>query len=116
VIDHGHLIAEGSPAQLKSQIGSHIDVVVESVDHLPNAMALLERLTGHHPTADGTHIVVAAVDPVPTLPQIVRELDASGAVVRDVGIREPSLDDVFLSLTGKTADSAKPAEVQEVAA
>jgi ABC-2 type transport system ATP-binding protein len=56
------------------------------------------------------------VDAVPTLPQIVRELDASGAVIRDVGIREPSLDDVFLSLTGKTAEPAKPAEAQEVAA
>jgi ABC-2 type transport system ATP-binding protein len=116
VIDHGQLIAEGSPAQLKSQIGSHIDVVVESTDHLPNAMASLEKLTGHRPKADGTHIVVAAVDPVPTLPQIVRELDASGAVIRDVGIRAPSLDDVFLSLTGETVDSAKPVEAQELAA
>jgi ABC-2 type transport system ATP-binding protein len=116
VIDHGHLIAEGSPAQLKSQIGSHIDVVVESTDHLLNAMAVLERLTGQRPEADGSHIVVAAVDRVPTLPQIVRELDASGAVIRDVGIREPSLDDVFLSLTGKTVDSAKPVEAQEVVA
>lgn len=116
VIDHGHLIAEGSPAQLKSQIGSHIDVVVESTDHVEKAMSVLERITGRRPEADGLHIVAAAVDAVPTLPQIVRELDASGAVIRDVGIREPSLDDVFLSLTGKTAESAKPADVQEVAA
>ncbi|MFJ2651564.1 ATP-binding cassette domain-containing protein [Streptomyces sp. NPDC087420] len=116
VIDHGRLIAEGSPAQLKSRIGSHIDVVVESTDHLPIAMAVLERLTGRRPEADGSHIVVAAVDTVPTLPQIVRELDASGAVIRDVGIREPSLDDVFLSLTGKAVDSAKPIEKQEVVA
>ena len=116
VIDHGHLIAEGSPAQLKSQIGSHIDVVVESSDHLPIAMTVLERLTGQRPEADGSHIVVAAVGVVPTLPQIVRELDASGAAIRDVGIRESSLDDVFLSLTGKTVDSAKPAETQEVVA
>ncbi|MDX3528127.1 ATP-binding cassette domain-containing protein [Streptomyces sp. ID05-39B] len=116
VIDHGHLIAEGSPAQLKSQIGSHIDVVVESTDHVDKAMSVLERITGRRPEADGLHIVAAAVDAVPTLPQIVRELDASGAVIRDVGIREPSLDDVFLSLTGKTAESAKPAEAQEVAA
>jgi ABC-2 type transport system ATP-binding protein len=117
VIDHGHLIAEGSPAQLKSQIGSHIDVVLESTDHLPTAMALLERLTGQRPEADGTHIVVAAVNPVPTLPQIVRELDASGgAVIRDVGIREPSLDDVFLSLTGKNVESAIRVEAPEVVA
>ncbi|MFD9908754.1 ATP-binding cassette domain-containing protein [Streptomyces sp. NPDC059063] len=125
VIDHGHLIAEGSPAQLKSRIGCHIDVVVESADHVASAMSVLERLTGRRPEADGSHIVVAAVDTVPTVPQIVRELDTSGAVVRDVGIRESSLDDVFLSLTGKTVDaadataapdSAKPAEAQEVAA
>lgn len=106
----------GSPAQLKSQIGSHIDVVVESTEHLPSAMALLERLIGQRPEADGLHIVVAAVDAVPTVPQIVRELDASGAVIRDVGIREPSLDDVFLSLTGKNVESAKPVEASEVVA
>ncbi|MEU0135847.1 ATP-binding cassette domain-containing protein [Streptomyces sp. NPDC006296] len=116
VIDHGHLIAEGSPSQLKSQIGGHIDVVVESSEHLASAMAVLERLTGQRPEADGSHIVVATVDAVPPLPQIVRELDASGAVIRDVGIREPSLDDVFLSLTGKTVDAAKPAEAQEAVA
>jgi ABC-2 type transport system ATP-binding protein len=116
VIDHGRLVAEGSPAQLKALIGSRIDVVVESVDHLTNAMAVLERLTGHRPEADGSRIVVAAVDPVPTLPRIVRELDASGAVVRDVGIREPSLDDVFLALTGKPAGPRKSPETIEAVA
>ncbi|GGM06163.1 MULTISPECIES: ATP-binding cassette domain-containing protein [Micromonospora] len=115
VIDHGRLIAEGSPAQLKSRIGSHIDVVVESTDQLLTVMALLERLTGHRPKADGTHIAVAATDPVPTLPQIVRELDASGAVIRDVGIREPSLDDVFLSLTG-TSITPEPVAAEVVGA
>ncbi|MBT2206903.1 ATP-binding cassette domain-containing protein [Actinomadura sp. NEAU-AAG7] len=108
VIDHGNLIAEGGPAQLKSQIGRHIDVVVEAAEHLPCAMALLERITGRCPEADGLHIVVAAVDAVPTVPQIVRELDASGAVIRTIGIREPSLDDVVLSLTGKNAPPAEP--------
>ncbi|MEU9086107.1 ATP-binding cassette domain-containing protein [Streptomyces sp. NPDC048357] len=116
VIDHGNLIAEGSPAQLKSQIGSHIDVVVESTDHLATAMSVLEGITGRRPEADGSHITVAAVDAVPTLPQIVRELDASGAVIRDVGIRQPSLDDVFLSLTGKTVDAEKSLAVQEAVA
>jgi ABC-2 type transport system ATP-binding protein len=112
VIDHGHLIAEGSPAQLKSKIGSHIDVVVESTDHLPAAMAVLEKLTGQRPEADGLHIVVAAVGEVPTLPRVVRELDAAGTVIRDVGIREPSLDDVFLSLTGnQTASAVQTSEV-----
>lgn len=116
VIDHGHLIAEGSPDQLKSKIGSHIDVVVESAHHLNAAMSVLERLTGQRPEVDGSHVVVAAADPVPALPQIVRELDASGAAIRDVGIRESSLDDVFLSLTGKTVNSAKPDEAQKVVA
>ncbi|QJS99886.1 ATP-binding cassette domain-containing protein [Streptomyces asoensis] len=116
VIDHGNLIAEGSPTRLKSRIGSHIDVVVESTDHVATAMSVLERLTGRRPEADGAHIVVAAVDAVPALPQIVRELDASGAVIRDVGIRRPSLDDVFLSLTGKTVDPEKSLEVREAVA
>ncbi|OLE20114.1 MAG: daunorubicin/doxorubicin resistance ABC transporter ATP-binding protein DrrA [Catenulispora sp. 13_1_20CM_3_70_7] len=116
VIDRGQLVAEGSPAQLKSQIGSHIDIVVESADHLARAMEVMERMAGNRPEADGLHIVVAALDPVPTLPQIVRELDASGAVIRDVGIREPSLDDVFLSLTGKPAEPRESPEAIEVTA
>jgi ABC-2 type transport system ATP-binding protein len=114
VIDNGHLIAEGSPAQLKSRIGSHIDVVVESTDHVASAMAVLAKLTGQQPEADGTHIVVAAVGEVPALPRVVRELDAAGTVIRDVGIREPSLDDVFLTLTG--TQSATPADSSEVMA
>jgi ABC-2 type transport system ATP-binding protein len=105
VIDHGQLIAEGSPARLKSRIGSHIDVVVESMDHLAGAMAVLERLTGRRPEADGPHIVVAAVGEVPPLPRVVRELDAAGTGIRDIGIREPSLDDVFLFLTGSAAET-----------
>ncbi|MEV7442696.1 ATP-binding cassette domain-containing protein [Streptomyces sp. NPDC091204] len=116
VIDHGSLIAEGSPAQLKSRIGSHIDVVVDSTEHVATAMSVLESLTGRRPEADGSRIVVAAVDTVPSLPQIVRELDASGAAIRDVGIRRPSLDDVFLSLTGKTVAAEKSREAQEAAA
>lgn len=103
VIDHGRLIAEGSPAALKSRIGSHLDVEVESMDQLPGAMAVLERLTGRRPEADGTHIVIAAVGEAPPLPRVVRELDAAGTVIRDIGIRRPSLDDVFLSLTGSAA-------------
>lgn len=110
VIDRGHLIAEGSAAQLKSQIGSHIDVVVESADHLPGAMMLLERLTGRRPEVDGTHITVAAVSPVPPLPQLVLELDAAGIAIRDIGIRTPSLDDVFLALTGSNAETEKQPE------
>jgi ABC-2 type transport system ATP-binding protein len=113
VIDHGNLIAEGRPAQLKSQIGRHIDVVVESTEDLPGVMASLERLTGQRPEADGLHVVVAAVEAVPTVPQIKGELAASGAAVRDVGVREPSLDDVFLSLTGKNAEPAEPVEMAE---
>ncbi|KIE26501.1 ABC transporter [Streptomyces sp. MUSC 125] len=110
VIDRGQLIAEGSPAQLKAQIGSHIDVVVESTDQLPSAMARLERLTGRCPEADGSRIVVSAVDRMPTLPLIVSELDAAGAVIRNVGIREPGLDDVFLTLTGKNIEPAETPE------
>ncbi|MFJ8795363.1 ATP-binding cassette domain-containing protein [Streptomyces sp. NPDC102462] len=113
VIDRGQLIAEGSPAQLKAQIGSHIDVVVESTDQLPRAMARLERLTGRCPEADGSRVVVSAVDRMPTLPLIVSELGAAGAVIRNVGIREPGLDDVFLTLTGKHIEPAEPAESPE---
>ncbi|MEZ0111105.1 ABC-2 type transport system ATP-binding protein [Catenulispora sp. EB89] len=118
VIDRGRLVAEGTPAELKAQIGSRLDVVVESAEHLARAMEVMERMTGRRPEADAAnlHIGVAALDPVPTLPQIVRELDASGAVIRDVGIREPTLDDVFLAVTGKPAAPREPRAAIEAAA
>ncbi|MFE7708520.1 ATP-binding cassette domain-containing protein [Streptomyces sp. NPDC057486] len=108
VIDRGQVIADGTPAQLKTRIGSHIDVEVGSEDDLAEAMAILERMTGGQPRAEDLRIVTGVHGKAPSVPQIVRELDAAGVAIQDVGVRRPSLDDVFLTLTGRPAQ--EPAE------
>ncbi|MEU3827270.1 ATP-binding cassette domain-containing protein [Streptomyces sp. NPDC029080] len=110
LVDRGRVAHTGSPAQLKSLVGSHVEAVVADAGTLPRAAAVLDRLTGREPVFDRGRNAVAAVttDPTLTLPRLVRELDAAGVPLLDAGIRPPTLDDVFLRLTGDTADSKEP--------
>ncbi|GAA1465059.1 ATP-binding cassette domain-containing protein [Nocardiopsis exhalans] len=103
VIDTGHVIAEGTPAELKSRIGGdRIDVVVHDEHVLAEAAALVERATGHTVrTAPEERRLSAEVDDrAASLTRAVRALDESGVAVADVVLRSPSLDEVFLHLTG----------------
>ncbi|WP_369257175.1 ATP-binding cassette domain-containing protein [Streptomyces sp. R35] len=106
LMDRGRVAHTGSPAELKSLIGSHAEVVVAHADALPGAAAVLDRLTGSEPTFDRERHTVAAVttDPTLTLPRLVRELDAAGVPLLDASLRPPTLDDVFLRLTENRTD------------
>ncbi|WP_416981258.1 ATP-binding cassette domain-containing protein [Streptomyces sp. T028] len=113
VIDRGQVIAEGTPAQLKTRIGSHIDVEVSSEDDVAEAMAVLERMTGGQPWAQDLSIVTGVHGKAPSVPRIVRELDAAGVAIQDVGVRRPSLDDVFLTLTGRPVEESAERRTDE---
>jgi ABC-2 type transport system ATP-binding protein len=109
VVDRGRVIAEGTSAQLKTKVGServHLTVAPES--DLGAARDVLGRLADGPPQVDAAERTVEA--PVPggarRMPEIVRELDDAGVLLDDLGIRRPSLDDVFLTLTGRAAVSA----------
>ena len=107
VIDHGRAIAEGTPDQLKSEIGGdRIDVVLRSADELPATAATVGRVTGADPEVDQhTRRVSAPVrDRVAALTEVVRALDDSGITAEDIALRRPTLDEVFLHLTGRRAD------------
>ncbi|MEV0717065.1 ATP-binding cassette domain-containing protein [Asanoa sp. NPDC050611] len=107
VIDHGTVIASGTPAQLKSQLGGdRIDLVVSSSADLPAAAALLARLTGNTPDSDvdNRRVGAAVTDRMAALTAVVRGLADAGIGVEDVTLRRPTLDEVFLHLT---ADEAK---------
>ncbi|MCI0345846.1 MAG: ATP-binding cassette domain-containing protein, partial [Chloroflexi bacterium] len=108
VIDRGRVIAEGTPAELKSRLG---DTVVEmgfaGEDVASRAHAVLAP---HAPEREGTLVRLSSAEGPKVLVDVLRRLDDEGLVPASLAVREPSLDDVFLSLTGKHAEPAEPAE------
>jgi ABC-2 type transport system ATP-binding protein len=118
VIDQGRVIAAGSPDQLKSKLGGdRIDVVASQAGQLATTAAIVGRLSGAEPEIDpDTRRVSAPVhDRVAALTAAARELDAAGVEVEDIALRRPTLDEVFLHLTGHDTQPA-PQQPQEVTA
>ena len=103
VIDAGNVVAEGTPGELKARLGGdRLDVVLHNADDLEEAARLLARITGERPTVerDTRWIGVGAEDRVVTLTEAARGLHDSGLAVEDIALRRPTLDEVFLHLTG----------------
>jgi oleandomycin transport system ATP-binding protein len=104
VVDHGRVIATGTPAQLKARTGAQ-PLVVRPADaaDLPIVTSIVRDLTGEAPVVDGT-TVTAAVTDAALLPAVVRRLDDADVLVAELALRDASLDEVFLSLTGHRAE------------
>jgi ABC-2 type transport system ATP-binding protein len=118
VVDRGRVIAEGTSAQLKTKVGGErVQVTVAPQSDLGVARDVLGRVADGLPHVDpDARTVEAPVDGgARRMPEIVRELDAAGVLLDDIGIRRPSLDDVFLTLTGRTAVSAAENEAVSAA-
>jgi oleandomycin transport system ATP-binding protein len=104
VVDHGRVIATGTPAELKSRVGAQPLVVRPSdPNDLPAVVGILGELSGAAPAVDGTLVTATVSDPA-ALPAVVRRLDDAGVLVAELALRDSSLDEVFLSLTGHGAD------------
>ncbi|MFC7897235.1 ATP-binding cassette domain-containing protein [Streptomyces sp. NPDC057381] len=108
LVDRGRVAHTGSPAELKTLVGAYAEAVVADADSMARAAAVLDRLTGAEPALDPDRRTVGAVstDPTLTLPRLVRELDAAGVPLLDASLRPPTLDDVFLRLTGQNKELA----------
>ena len=107
VIDSGRVIAQGAPATLKDQAGGdRLDVVVEAERDLATAARIVAGVASAAPEVDQeTRRVSAPVTQrVPALTEVVRSLADAGIEVADIGLRRPTLDDVFLRLTGHRAE------------
>ena len=115
VIDHGREIAQGTADELKQQVGGErIELVVEDPARVADAVAVLRRVAlGEVEVQDKTRRASAAVTDGPNaLMETLRSADEAGIRLADVGLRRPTLDDVFLTLTGsRTA----PEPTEEVA-
>jgi ABC-2 type transport system ATP-binding protein len=108
VIDHGRAIAHGTADELKSQIGGErLAVTVTEPADLPAATAIVERFAvGDVDVDQHAHALLAPISGgTATLLAALRELDAAGIAVGDVGLRRPTLDDVFLTLTGHRTET-----------
>ncbi|WP_067826095.1 ATP-binding cassette domain-containing protein [Nocardia inohanensis] len=107
VIDHGKVIAEGTSDELKAMVGGdRIELVVDHVDSLPIARQALEGLAqGEIRLEPGLRrIIVPVNDGSQALVDAIGQLTKHEVSIHDVGLRRPSLDDVFLSLTGHEAE------------
>ena len=103
VVDHGEVIARGDARSLKRQVGSdNVHAVVSDVERLDEATSIIARVTGAEPTVDRPVRAVAAPssDGVADLGAVANALAAAGIAVEDLGLRQPTLDEVFLTLTG----------------
>ena len=107
VVDHGRIIARGTADELKAQVGGErIEVVVHSRHDIPRAVQVLSA------EGDGDHtidqhvrkITVPARGGAQRLVQVVRDLDEAQIAIDDIALRRPTLDDVFLTLTGHAAE------------
>ncbi|MEX1169789.1 MAG: ATP-binding cassette domain-containing protein [Chloroflexota bacterium] len=111
VVDHGRIIARGTADELKSQVGGErIEVVVHGREAMLQAIEILGRMAGEQPIVDEhtRKLTIPAHGGAGRLVQVVRDLDEAGIGIDDIGLRRPTLDDVFLSLTGhSSADDEK---------
>jgi ABC-2 type transport system ATP-binding protein len=113
VIDRGKVIARGTSDQLKGQVGGErLEIIVAQSD-LTTAQGIIERVTGAKSLVDaGLRKISAPVkDGSQTLIEVIREFDSAKIHALDLAMKRPSLDDVFMSLTGHVAEEVQEEEV-----
>ncbi|CCH31436.1 daunorubicin resistance protein DrrA family ABC transporter ATP-binding protein [Actinosynnema sp. NPDC047251] len=102
VIDHGRVIAHGTPASLKSVVGGQT-ILVRPADQarLADAAAVLAAVSGNQPESPSRGVVTVPVEGDAAFTEVVKRLDVLGISVTELSLRLPSLDEVFFTLTGR---------------
>jgi ABC-2 type transport system ATP-binding protein len=109
VVDHGRVIARGTADELKDLVGGErIELTVAALADVAVAQRTLARLASGEPQAEAFRLTVPVTHGAKALTEALALLAAEGVEVRDVGVRRPTLDDVFLTLTGH--DVTEPAK------
>jgi oleandomycin transport system ATP-binding protein len=116
VVDHGQVIALGTPSELKSRVGA-LTLSVRPVDpsHLPIVIDAVRDLGSSAPEIAGTLVTAPVPDPA-VMPVLVRRLDAAGVLAAELSLRGSTLDEVFLSLTGHRTEDEDNKVLEGVAA
>jgi ABC-2 type transport system ATP-binding protein len=109
VIDRGHQIAHGTADELKKQLGGErMEVCVDADASVADARRILTDFATGEIHVQERRVTVPIVGGARTLTHALRSLDTDGVGVQDVGLRKPTLDDVFLTLTGHVAEREAP--------
>ncbi|MFF7866999.1 ATP-binding cassette domain-containing protein [Streptomyces qaidamensis] len=118
VVDHGKVIAQGTSDQLKARTGGErVEVVVHEREHIQAASEVLAGF-GKGETTVEEHmrkLTAPVTGGAKLLAEVIRELDTRGIEIDDIGLRRPTLDDVFLSLTGHVAEAKDQENDKEAA-
>ncbi|MEH0818936.1 MULTISPECIES: ATP-binding cassette domain-containing protein [unclassified Micromonospora] len=104
IMDHGEVVAEGTPAELKREISGDVVLVGLDVAGTPQAAQLLdgEEFVKKLETADEGGLRLYVDEGATAIPQILRRLDSAGLTLSSIELHRPSLDDVFLTKTGRS--------------
>jgi ABC-2 type transport system ATP-binding protein len=108
VVDHGRVIAKGTSDQLKARTGGErVEVVVHEREHIRSAAEVLAGFSKGDTTVEEhmRKLTAPVTGGAKLLAEVIRELDTRGIEIDDIGLRRPTLDDVFLSLTGHVAEA-----------
>src|SRR5690242_4629969 len=119
IINAGLIVAEGTPAQLKAEVGRpHLDLTLSDGADLDRAREVLASFGDPRPPAEGCHLSVTVAGGAAEIAPVVRALDDAGFMVASLELVEPTLDDVFVEKTGRHlegAEQAPPAAADPVA-
>lgn len=108
VIDHGREIAHGTADELKTMLGGErMEVSIQELANVDQARETMAQFAVGEIHVEGTTLSAPISGGAQTLTDALRALDGRGVRVRDVGLRKPTLDDVFLSLTGRVAEQSE---------
>ena len=113
VVDHGRIIAQGDSRSLKREVGGdHVHVVVVEPDQIPEATGIVGRIAGSEPRVDAAVRAVTAptTQGLEGLVTVAAALAEAGIAVDDLSLRQPTLDEVFLTLTGARAGADRSEE------
>jgi ABC-type uncharacterized transport system ATPase subunit len=112
VLDHGTIIAEGTSAQLKTQMGTTVlSLSFASTSDALRAQPLIADLSSKPSLLEGTQIEMTVENGPSVTADALRRIDAAGVALSGLALREPSLDDVFLNLTGHKAEVTSATDI-----
>jgi ABC-2 type transport system ATP-binding protein len=109
IISSGRIVAEGTPAQLKAEVGvPHLDITFADEGHdIELAMRVVARFGDHRPAGEGCDLSVGLPDGARGVAGVVRALDEAGLDVATLELQQPTLDDVFVEKTGRHLEGAE---------